>query len=92
MRFRNLLAAISVFVAVSFTSLSFSAQPKTSSPPTVFVRGLLMLQLEQKDGLHITLPDAPGHKDLPPVPAFQARDETLSLTGAHRGPRPGSST
>ncbi|HXC62155.1 MAG TPA: hypothetical protein VNV63_05735, partial [Nitrospiria bacterium] len=61
MRFRNLLAAVSVFAAVSFTSLSFSAQPEVYSPPTVFVRGLMMLQLEQKDGLHITLPDAPGH-------------------------------
>ena len=61
MRFRNLLSAMSVFVAVSFTSLSFSAPPETINPPTVFVRGLLMLQLGQQDGLHIVLPDAPGH-------------------------------
>src|SRR5438105_14378383 len=61
MKFRNLLTAISVFAAVTFTSLAFSAQPETVHPPTVFVRGLLMLQLEQQDGLHIVLPDAPGH-------------------------------
>jgi hypothetical protein len=61
MRFRNLLAAVSVF-AVCFTPLCFAAQPEASTSPAVFVRGLVMLQLEQKDGLHIVLPDAPGHK------------------------------
>jgi hypothetical protein len=61
MRFRNLLAAVSVF-AVCFMPLCFAAQPDASTSPAVFVRGLVMLQLEQKDGLHIVLPDAPGHK------------------------------
>lgn len=62
MRFRNLLTAISVFAALSLISVCFAAQPEAVTSPTVFVRGLLMLQLEQQDGLHIVLPDAPGHK------------------------------
>ena len=60
MRFRNLLAAVGVF-AVCMVSLSAFAYGETSRP-AVFVRGLVMLQLEQKDGLQIVLPDAPGHK------------------------------
>ena len=62
MKFRNLLTAISVLAALSFTSWKLLAQPGITSSPAVFVRGLLMLQLEQKDGLHVILPDAPGHK------------------------------
>lgn len=59
MRFRILLAAISVF---GICLMSFAAQPDVSGSPVLFVKGLLMLQLEQKDGLHIVVPDAPGHK------------------------------
>ena len=61
MRVRNLLAAVSVF-AVCLTTLSLAAQPEVSSSPAVFVRGLMILQLAQKDALHIVLPDAPGHR------------------------------
>lgn len=59
MRFRNLLAAISVFTACVMT---LASQPNISSAPVVLVKGLLMLQLEQKDGVHIAVPEAPGHK------------------------------
>jgi hypothetical protein len=62
MKVRNLLTAISVLAAFSFTSWILLAEPGTTTSPVVFVRGLLMLQLEQRDGLHIILPDAPGHK------------------------------
>ncbi len=61
MRVRNLLAAVSVF-AVCLTTLSLAAQPEVSTSPAVFVRGLMILQLAQKDALHIVLPDAPRHK------------------------------
>jgi hypothetical protein len=60
MRVRTLLTAIGVFVG-AFTSLGFS-NPAEASNPTVFVRGLAMLQLQDADSLRITLPDAPGHK------------------------------
>src|SRR2546430_1518618 len=62
MKVRNLLTAISVLAAFSFTSWKLLAEPGTTASPAVFVRGLLMLQLEQYDGVHIILPDAPGHK------------------------------
>ena len=62
MKFRNLLTAIGVLAALSFTSWKLLAQPGATTSPAVFVRGLLMLQLEQQDGLHIILPDAAGHK------------------------------
>jgi hypothetical protein len=62
MKFRNLLTAISVFAALSFASWKVLAQPGTPTSPVIFVRGLLMLQLEQQDGLHVILPDASGHK------------------------------
>jgi len=62
MKFRNLLTAISVLAALCCASWKLVAEPGTTTSPTVFIRGLLMLQLEQQDGLHIILPDAPGHK------------------------------
>lgn len=58
MKVRHLLAAISVFT-VCF--MSFAGQPDAPSSPVVFVQGLLMLQLEQADGLHIAVPAAEGH-------------------------------
>jgi hypothetical protein len=64
MKVRNLLAAISVFAVCLTTlrTLSLAAPPEVSNSPAVFVRGLMILQMAQKDALHIVLPDAPGHK------------------------------
>ena len=61
MKVRNLLAAAGVF-AVCLTTSSVAAQPEVSTSPAVLIRGLMILQLAQKDALHIVLPDAPGHK------------------------------
>lgn len=62
MKFRNLLRAVSVFALLSLASMSAFAETDASTSPVVFVKGLLMLQLQQKDGLQIILPEADGHK------------------------------
>jgi hypothetical protein len=61
------LTAISVFAAISLMMSvclfgAREADTSVAASPAVFVRGLMMLQLEQQDGLHIVLPDAPGHR------------------------------
>jgi len=61
MRFRNLLIAVSVSAAVCVACLSAFAGADTSTGPVVFVKGLLMLQLQQENGLQIILPDAEAH-------------------------------
>ena len=59
MKVQNLLAAVCLF-AVSQMPV-FAGQQDISQAPVVYVRGLAMLQLEDRDNLHIALPDAAGH-------------------------------
>src|SRR5579885_2634763 len=62
MRFRNLLTAVSVFAVFCLMSSPLFAGNDNAGSPVVFVPGLLMLQLQEHDGLQVILPDAPGHE------------------------------
>ncbi|HYR84792.1 MAG TPA: hypothetical protein VE422_12000 [Terriglobia bacterium] len=59
MKIQNLLAAVCLF-AISQTSV-FAERHDDAQFPVVYVRGLAMLQLEDRDNLRIALPDAAGH-------------------------------
>jgi hypothetical protein len=63
MKVRNLLTAICAFAVVSFPTLGFSAEQEKSTP-SIVVRGLVMVQLEDRDALRIAVPDAPHHKSM----------------------------
>jgi hypothetical protein len=62
MKVQKLLAAVCLFVfTVSLTPGFAAPQQDLPQAPVVYVRGLAMLQLEDRENLRIALPDAPRH-------------------------------
>jgi hypothetical protein len=62
MKVQKLLAAVCLFVfTVSLTTGFAAPQQDLSQAPVMYVRGLAMLQLEDRENLRIALPDAPRH-------------------------------
>lgn len=61
MNTRKMMLGISVLAAVASVSMSSSAQEPPTSP-AIIVKGLVMVRLQDRDGLRIALPNAPHHK------------------------------